>query len=605
MTSINNNSEFDNQKSIVVLPFVSFSEEKNNEYFADGITEEIINALTKVKGLKVIARTSSFAFKGLNIDVRTIGNQLGVSTILEGSVRKAKNSVRITAQLVSAKDGSHFWSKNFDRELEDIFALQDEISLLIADQIRENFGHLDIQDHLIKAPTENIEAYNLYLKGRYHQLKWNADDLLKGVNYYEESINLDPSFDLPYFGAALTYGIMATWGFTSFNEAIEKSENLLNAGLRINNQGYLAHFAKATQSLWGNWDFKDGHQHLSQALRINPSFTDAEEGLAELYSAIGEFELALDHTSNILSINPLSPNHYYTKGIIHYLTKNYEKAIESLESALNIDIHFSLAIEMIAVCYIHLKDYRKLDDYLIAHPQAEQPDKCRVLFKLIHPDLNIGTYLESFGSKISTNNTSSLIPWNLYLQVYLGHHEIALDILEEGIKNRTGQLINFKNDPLLIPLQNYKRYQNLVKSIFHSTKLPTLKGVRLKTVSIYKPIISDKDSKKYLNAISDLWKNDELFLDPDLCLKTLAERINLHPNKLSWLLNEHIGQNFNEYINTFRIEAFKKKSVDSSNNHLTLIGLAFECGFNSKSVFNAFFKKIEGTTPSAWVRSHK
>ena len=145
-------------KSIAVLPFVNMSSDPENEYFSDGITEEIINALTTIKGLKVISRTSSFAFKDKNVDVRTIGSQLGVNTLLEGSIRKAKNRVRITTQLVSTKDGTHFWSKNFDRELVDIFALQDEISLLIADQIRENFGHFNIEDHLIEAPTQNINA---------------------------------------------------------------------------------------------------------------------------------------------------------------------------------------------------------------------------------------------------------------------------------------------------------------------------------------------------------------------------------------------------------------------------------------------------------------
>lgn len=146
-------------KSIVVLPFVNMSNDQENEYFSDGITEEIINALTKVEGLKVIARTSSFAFKGKNLDVREIGQKLGVANILEGSVRKVANRVRITAQLINAKNGVHYWSKNFDRQIQDIFALQDEISLLIADQIRENFGHLDIQDHLIQASTRSVSAY--------------------------------------------------------------------------------------------------------------------------------------------------------------------------------------------------------------------------------------------------------------------------------------------------------------------------------------------------------------------------------------------------------------------------------------------------------------
>ncbi|MGB0391582.1 MAG: adenylate cyclase, partial [Salibacteraceae bacterium] len=186
-----------NNKSIAVLPFINLSTDADNEYFSDGITEEIINALTTIKGLKVIARTSSFVFKNKNVDVREIGNQLGVKTVLEGSVRKANKKVRITAQLIDVEDGSHIWSKNFDRELQDIFELQDEISLLIADQLRENFGHFELEEHLVEAPTNNIEAYNFYLKGRHHHLKWNANDLLLGVEFYKESIQLDPDFALP------------------------------------------------------------------------------------------------------------------------------------------------------------------------------------------------------------------------------------------------------------------------------------------------------------------------------------------------------------------------------------------------------------------------
>ncbi|MFV0269161.1 MAG: hypothetical protein ACK5HT_18710 [Draconibacterium sp.] len=144
------------EKSIVVLPFVNMSADSENEYFSDGITEEIINALTRIEGLKVIARTSSFAFKGKNIDVREIATQLGVLSVLEGRVRKIRNRVRITAQLINAKDGTHFWSKNFDRELENIFDLQDEISILIAGQICENFGHFNIQERLVTHPTQNI-----------------------------------------------------------------------------------------------------------------------------------------------------------------------------------------------------------------------------------------------------------------------------------------------------------------------------------------------------------------------------------------------------------------------------------------------------------------
>lgn len=600
-----NNRQFNSysNKSIAVLPFINMSADPDNEYFSDGMTEEIINALTTVKGLKVIARTSSFAYKKKNVDVREIGRQLGVSTVLEGSVRKAKNRVRITAQLVSTNDGTHFWAKNFDRDLEDIFALQDEISLLIADQIRENFGHFNIQDHLIEAPTQNMEAYKLYLKGRYHQLKWNAEDLLKGVEYYKQSIAQDPFFALPYFGGALSYGINASWGFISYKEGIQTANKLLEEGLRINNQGYLGYFARATVSLWGKWDFKAGHQYLTRAITLNPSFTDAEEGLVELYTAIGAFEKAMHHTRNILSLNPLSPNHYYTKGNIHYLSKNYEKAIENLETSLQIDPQFSLAIEMIALCYIHLKEYKELDDFLRNHPQVEQPDKCRALFKLRHPDVHVDIDLEDVRSKVNKDTTTSLIAWNLYLQVCLGNHELAIDMLSEGVKIRRGQFINFKSDPFLAPLHKYKGFQNLVAAIFHPSNLPNLEENDTKEAGSTKAVLSRKEVEQYLIDMANQMENEQLFLDPNLCLKNLAEKINLHPNKLSWLLNEHTGKNFNEYINTFRLETFKEIALNPSNSHLTLLGLAYESGFNSKTVFNAFFKKMEGVTPRVWVKS--
>jgi len=592
------------QKSIAVLPFVNMSSDVENEYFSDGMTEEIINALTTIQGIKVIARTSSFAFKNKNIDVRTIGRQLGVSTILEGSVRKSKNRIRITAQLIDTQNGIHIWSKNFNRELKDIFILQDEISLLIANLIRENFGHFNIQDHLVLGPTRNIEAYNLYLKGRYHQLKWNREDLLKGVAYYEQSINKDPSFANPYFSAGLSYGINASWGFIDYNEGIKKAQDLINKGLKIDNNGFLGNFALGTVYLWGKWDFKNGQKYLFKALLANPSFTDAEEGLAELYTSIGAFDKAMFHTDKIIRLNPLSPNHYYTKGNIYYLSKNYEKAIESLETALQIDPLFALAIELILLCYIQLKDYGKLEKYLSLHSQAEQPEKCKALFKLIHQDIYVDVDLEAIRSDIKEVKVSSLIDWDLYLQVSLGNHSLAIDMLEEGIKTKTGQYINFKNDPFLTKLHKNERFQNLVAKIFHTSKLPTIEKDRLKQPNSSKSVLNNKEVKQYLVAISDSIENEKLFLEPNLSLKILAEKINLHPNKLSWLINEHIGKNFNDFVNTYRLKHFKTIALNPKNAHLTILGLAYDSGFNSKSVFNTYFKKIEDTTPSKWMQKH-
>ena len=210
---MNNQQKISNSvKSIAVLPFTNMSSDPENAYFSDGITEEIINALTTVKGLKVIARTSSFVFKNKKIDIRTIGKQLGVHTILEGSVRKVKHRVRITAQLINASDGSHFWSKNFDRQWKNIFALQDEVSLLIADQIRENFGHLEIPSFTHPDHTNKLEAYDLVLKGNYHLKRKDYDDIKKALTVFDKAIQIDPEYAMAYSSLAEAYIHAAGFG---------------------------------------------------------------------------------------------------------------------------------------------------------------------------------------------------------------------------------------------------------------------------------------------------------------------------------------------------------------------------------------------------------
>jgi TolB-like protein/AraC-like DNA-binding protein len=589
-------------KSIVVLPFVNMSVDPENEYFSDGITEEIINALTTVEGLKVIARTSSFAFKNKNIDVRTIGDQLGVSTVLEGSVRKAKNRVRITAQLISTNDGTHFWSKNFDRDLEDIFAIQDEISVQIADKIRENFGHLNIQEHLIKEPTQNMEAYDLYLKGRYQHLMWDGAGIRNSVDLYEKCIKIDPSFALPYFGLGYSYAMYGSWG--NNKALLQLSKEYLSKGFKLDKKSYIGYFGKATLLFWGQWDFINGHTFFQKAIELNPSYTEAEEGLCELYTAVGFFEKALWHADNILKINPLSPNHYFTKANIHYLNEDYTKALECIETSLSINPGFTHPIALKQLCLILTKEYGKLNDFLDETPLAERPEECRVLYKLVNPEDEIDIDISRVSSMIKEDSGGTLFPWQLFLLVHLDKHEMALDFLEENIRMRTGQIINFMNIPLLKPLHQYQRFQNLLQTTFRKELLPPDPKEHIE-VTPPKALLSVAEIDMVLEMLRKEMQQEKWFQNPSLSLRELAENVNISSNKLSWLLNEHLGQNFNEYINTLRLENFKEKALNPANSHLTLLALAYESGFNSKSVFNTFFKKAEGMTPKAWVRSNQ
>ncbi|HHB52528.1 MAG TPA: helix-turn-helix domain-containing protein, partial [Saprospiraceae bacterium] len=294
-----------------------------------------------------------------------------------------------------------------------------------------------------------------------------------------------------------------------------------------------------------------------------------------------------------------------TKANIFYLQNDFENAINILEAALRIDPNFSLAIEMITASLIQLKDEQKLNSFLKDQKnKVEHPEKCKALFKLIHN--NNGTELDLRKINIYKKPAnSSLIAWDLYLHVHLGNYNLALDILEAGVKKRKGQFINFAHDPFLKPLHTQERFIALVENTSSRVLLSEEEDQKAKTSTRSKAGLSDKESDYFLKEMNQLLKEEKLYLNPELSLKDLSNQLDIHPNKLSWLINEKMGKNFNEYINRFRLETFKEKAIDPSNSHLTLLGLAYESGFNSKSVFNAFFKKMEGVTPGAWVKSHK
>lgn len=589
-------------KSVAVLPFVNMSADPDNEYFSDGMTEEIINALTTINGLKVIARTSCFAFKGKNIDVRTVGKQLGVATLLEGSVRKYKNKLRITAQLIRTDDGTHLWSKNFDRTLDDIFALQDEISLLIADQIRENFGHFEIQDQLIEAPTDNIDAYQFFLRGRFFQRKWELPAIEKAIHLYQTSLELDPQYDQPYFGAGLCYSLLGAWGHMDKALAFAKAEQYLSQGKQIGKLTLSGYFGLAVHDFWGFWDYQRGHQALVKGLAINNQDAETIDFLAEINRSIGDFSTGLSYVNKGLSVNPLSTNAHYTKATLYYLQGLFERALSVIADGLTIDPHFSLLLQLKLGCLIQVGKKAELIKVVEENDSLEVPQLYLQLYQLYHQENPpVEDTITSTIQRINALPSPMLYPWDIYLTLYAKQKEEALSLLQTKVNAKMGQVVNFKNDPLLKPIQKEPLYLQLVQANFPVNSLDNIERSSPKAQG--KDILTSKEVEKYTAALTQQMEGKALYLEPDLRLKDLAETLAMHPNKLSWLLNENTGKNFNEYINSYRLKTFKLKAIDPANSHLTLLGLAYESGFNSKTVFNSFFKKVEGTTPRAWLKS--
>lgn len=577
------------------------SNDIDNNYFCDGITEEIINALTKVKGLKVIARTSSFAFKNKNTDVRHIGNQLGVATVLEGSIRIFNKRIRINIQLIRTNDGFQVWSQNFDRKLEDIFELQDEISLIIAEQIRENFGHLDISKHISIIGTKNINAYKLYLKGRAYQLNWDLEDYLEAIYCYEKSIEIDPNFYDAYFALSRSYGILSSWGAIEKKDGWEKAKNYLNKGLKINTSSYLGYFSESSLSFWNEWNYTKALESLKKTLNKNPSYAIAYEGISEIYMATNQLDKALSNINKAIEISPLSPNHYFTKGNIYFLNREYDIAINYLNECLRIDPNFSLAVETKLACFMFLNDRSKFTKYVATMPQLINPKICEILFDLINKEpVNIEVNTISINTE---DSFKSIYPWQFYFLIHTGKIDESIKIFEEKMKLKIGQLINYQLDPFLDPLRKHKRFQLIEKQTISSgfndikSKIPQ---EQQKEVS--KPLDAT-EIIKYKSALEHFLSIQKAYLNPNLSLKELGNSIKLHPNKLSWLLNAQYDKNFNDFINQYRINHFKTIALKPEFKHITILGLAYDSGFNSKSVFNTFFKKTEGITPSKWVKS--
>ena len=321
------------------------STDQENEYFSDGISEEILNALVKVEDLKVTARTSSFVFKGENTDIREIGKILNVENILEGSVRKAGNKVRITAQLISAIDGYHLWSDTFDRDLEDIFAVQDEISKIITAQLRIKLSLDSHKQTLVEQPTDNIEAYNLYLKGRYYWNKWSPENVKNAIAHFHEAINLEPTYVAAYAGLAGCYIFLAVSGLSNPNEAYPKAVKYADKALALdeNNPDSLQAIAMVNFLFSKNRD--KAVEIFDKVLELNPKHADAHHFYSMCLCLIGDLDKALAEIKAALQIDPLSLVTIVHLADVYLYMGRYDEAMVEIDRVLEMDSSFRMATE--------------------------------------------------------------------------------------------------------------------------------------------------------------------------------------------------------------------------------------------------------------------
>jgi len=326
------------KKRIAVLPFLNISPDPNDAYFADGLTEELMVRLSSISGLKVIARTSTMRFRGTAKGVGEIGNELKAGTVLEGSVRKAANRLRVTAQLIDASSEEHLWAQTYDRDLEDVFAIQTEVAQNVADALKTQMLGQE-RDHIEKKSTEDIGAYTFYLKGRHYWSERSKDSLMKALKYFEEAIGRDPGFALAYSGLADTYMTLVGHEYIAPSEGYAKAKNAATKALELDDTLAEAHTSFA-YLLSVQWDWRGAEREFAKALRANPNYATAHHWYSIHLMTVGRLDEAIKELKIAEELDPLSPMIHTYAGQLYFYARQYDVAMKEFDKALELDPNF-------------------------------------------------------------------------------------------------------------------------------------------------------------------------------------------------------------------------------------------------------------------------
>src|SRR5881398_477922 len=455
-------------KSIAVLPFDNLSRDPDNAFFAEGVQDEILTRLAKVADLKVIARSSTQRFKSAPENLPDIANQLGALNILEGSVQKVNDQVRVNVQLINALTNAHLWAEIYDRKLTDIFAVESDIAKTIADTLQAKLTGSE-KTAISKEPTANTEAYELYLKGRSFWEKRSGDNIPKAIAFYEQAIARDPNYALAYAGLSSAYIILPFWAGVDRLDAYSKAKDAALKALRLDPNLAEAHLALGKVLFFSEIDLPGALREYQRAIELQPNDATAHHWLGnDALSALGRFEEAIAQGKRAVELDPLSPVINTDLGTTFYYAHRYEESAKQLRKTLEIDptffyAHFNLGIALQAAGDLSgaITEYEKakrLGDniyvsMLCAQAKAHAGDKDAALRMLSDLD-KVSQQREVVG----------YLRTLLYLS--LNNKDEALRWLEQDFEERDGSNISWiKVDPLLDPLHGDPRFEALVQKV--------------------------------------------------------------------------------------------------------------------------------------------
>ena len=574
----------------------------DNEYFCDGLTEEIINALARIKALSVTSRTSSFYFKNKTVTAKEIREKLKVATFIEGSVRTSKNKMRITVQMIDTLDDFHFWSETFDRNPENIFEIQDEISLFIAEKLREHIGHLEIEDKLVETIDVPVNIYRDYLKGRYYIMKLDFDNSIKGINILKEIINKSPNFIQPYLDINLSYTYMGTLGLLPAYEAFQKAQPFLEKAIELNPNSSRVQLNLSWIESWQNWNLEKAYEHANKALEIQPA-DDIYLTISNYLTVEGKLDSAQNYIDKALQLDPFSAMNHHYKGFLLYLQEKYSQAKPYLEKALELNSDLPFPYLYIGECLLFTGKHQEAIDYYknlkgVPVNDLTQLGGLAMCYAQLNDIKNCKEKIAELETYLQSDNIDKAFNFLILVNVLLGNHDKAIDLVEQAFENHLPLMLLLNPEPIIKPIKNNKRFKSIILKAIPD-------NVNYKQKKKYKQALLDSDEiEKYSKELEQIMTDYKLYLNPDLSLKDLSSYLELPTNYVSQLLNLGFQKNFSEYVNTFRIKEFKEQVLLEKNKGLTIMAVAYDSGFNSKTVFNTFFKKMEGITPNTYLKSN-
>jgi serine/threonine-protein kinase len=450
--------------TIAVLPFLDLAGDKENEYFADGLADEVITALSLIRGLRVVARTSSFAFRGKDQDVRKIGARLGASAILEGSVRKSGNRIRVTAQLINAMDGCHIWGQRYDRDLTEVLAIQDDLSRAVIDALRVKLGGSAVRTG--SRPT-NPEAYELWLKGRYHTQRQTPDQILRSRSCFEQAVALDSSFPQAHLGVAESWWECAVFGLESPKEAVAVGRYALSRALDLDPACGDAYSMLGIYSAVHDFDWAMSERHFRKAIELSPDSPDIRrrcaafllEPTSRLSEARAQYEAALQ-------LDPLSPVLLAYLGHCMMLERRFGEAMTRLQEAIDIAPDYWIAQMMLAATHVFAGQYEKAMEIAQAAERALGTSPMIVgSAGLIYGVTGERARAEQCLQRLQTAGELRYVSPLCTAWIYfgLGDVETALDWMQTAVEEHDPQIIHFGVKPLYDPLRGDPRFQALLQ----------------------------------------------------------------------------------------------------------------------------------------------